>query len=272
MTFTLRASYMSEKKAHAFTLIELLVVIAIIALLLSIVAPSLGKAREFAKRAVCRTNVRSLILGFLIYGQNNNGQLPLNTRGGWYWDLSYLTTDYLIEQAGADRRTFYCPAHKSKLTDDDRFWRFSEWTGTPANPPSTPEPSNPNLRKDLYRTASYFFLVDMEPPSLRGFYPQRDMTGQSIKLARKMTDIRNTGAHEFITDGTISDSSTRTAKYTELIGGAWTKYGLTSDSCHTDRRNMPAGSNVGFADGHADWRVFEDMHVWGAAGDIYHWW
>lgn len=262
---------MVRNNLRAFTLIELLVVIAIIALLLSIITPSLSKARDIANRTMCQTNVKQLTLGFLIYSQINN-KLPLNTRGSWYWDISYLTTDYLIEQAGADRKTFYCPSHKSKPTTDDRFWRYSEWTGTPAVPPSGPEPSNVILRKNLYRTTSYFFLVDMEPPSVRAFYPQNGTAGESVKLAQKTSDIRNTGSYVLIADGMISDSNARSANFAELIGGAWGKYGLTSNSCHIDRRNQPAGSNIGYADGHADWKVFEEMNVWGAAGSIHHWW
>ena len=263
---------MVRNRKYAFTLIELLVVVAIIALLLSILAPSLSKARSLAERITCQTNVKQLTLGFLIYSQNNDGKLPLNTRGGWYWDISYLTTDYLIDQTDADKRSFFCPSHKSKPIGDDRFWRFSEWLGTPAVPPAGPEPKNPLLRKDLYRTTSYFFLMDMEPPAVRAFSPQRGMTGEPLRLARKTTDIRNTGAYPLITDGAISDGAGRDARFTELIGGAWHKYGLTSNTCHFDRRGKPTGSNIGFLDGHADWKVFEDMNVWGAAGNIYHWW
>ena len=81
---------------HGFTLIELLVVIAIIALLVSILLPSLTKAKELAKTAVCMSQQKSFGLGFAFYFNEYDGALPpyghLNpTPQGPHWfDLDLL--------------------------------------------------------------------------------------------------------------------------------------------------------------------------------------
>jgi len=66
-------------ESRGFTLVELLVVISIIALLLSILMPSLGKARKIAKATVCMSNLKQWGLAFGIYTQDNNGRFPLYT-------------------------------------------------------------------------------------------------------------------------------------------------------------------------------------------------
>ncbi|MFQ5805039.1 MAG: type II secretion system protein [Phycisphaerae bacterium] len=67
---------------RAFTLIELLVVVAIIALLISILLPSLACAREKARSAKCGVQLRSFGTGLATYFSENNDWIPgVNTSG-----------------------------------------------------------------------------------------------------------------------------------------------------------------------------------------------
>jgi len=73
MNVTCRA----KQRGHtAFTLIELLVVVAIIALLISILLPALGKAKENGRRAMCLANLHHLGIAFHQYFEANNDILP----------------------------------------------------------------------------------------------------------------------------------------------------------------------------------------------------
>ena len=62
-----------------FTLIELLVVIAIIALLLSILIPSLRMAKDHAKKIHCSANLKSLSTAALLYASDNDALTPSST-------------------------------------------------------------------------------------------------------------------------------------------------------------------------------------------------
>ena len=106
---------MKYRNKIAFTLIELLVVIAIIALLVSILLPSLQKAKELAKNLVCMSNIRNIGSTLCMYATDNNGIFPVVKGGdangnkifGESEDLSiagYNDSPYILADCGAGRR------------------------------------------------------------------------------------------------------------------------------------------------------------------------
>jgi prepilin-type N-terminal cleavage/methylation domain-containing protein/prepilin-type processing-associated H-X9-DG protein len=99
-------SFKSERKERVsiidrrrgFTLIEILVVIAIIALLMAVLTPALRKAKESARQTVCKSNLRGVGLGLLLYLQSNDYTTADSSQtNGFFWHTlrssSRLTID-----------------------------------------------------------------------------------------------------------------------------------------------------------------------------------
>jgi prepilin-type N-terminal cleavage/methylation domain-containing protein/prepilin-type processing-associated H-X9-DG protein len=69
-------------RRRAFTLVELLVVIGIIALLIAILMPALSAAKRQANTVKCAANLKSIGQTFLIYANDNKGNIPRNYEHG----------------------------------------------------------------------------------------------------------------------------------------------------------------------------------------------
>lgn len=153
-------------KKKAFTLIELLVVIAIIALLLSIVVPSLKKARDKAKDIICRTHVKGTGVAIQLYlnendsraynNRNSNGHLWYDNNGNYitpasasWWEDAYWGLGYRAYTS--DEKVFSCPSFVLKDMADLLYTNRPNYTTT---------------RTDLYHASGYglnsFFFRDPE--------------------------------------------------------------------------------------------------------------
>jgi prepilin-type N-terminal cleavage/methylation domain-containing protein len=77
-----------KRRRGGFTLIELLVVVAIIALLISILLPSLRSAREQAQGAVCKARLEQLSLGLQYFREDHHDCWPWNLYSEYFWPAS----------------------------------------------------------------------------------------------------------------------------------------------------------------------------------------
>ncbi len=125
----------SARRLTAFTLIELLVVISIIALLISILLPALGAAREIGRAAACMSNLRQVGIADASYQADHDGYItPAVSSAGTFEDVLVPYLGRMRSEPGPPMRSagqdvLYCPTQIMNGNPPELgYWRWgNQW-------------------------------------------------------------------------------------------------------------------------------------------------
>jgi prepilin-type N-terminal cleavage/methylation domain-containing protein/prepilin-type processing-associated H-X9-DG protein len=235
---------------RAFTLIELLVVIAIIAILMAVLMPALSTAKRIASSAACLGNHRSLLAGWIMYADDNDGVLMCN---GACYETDTDKSAWVHRPktaAGAD-------APVAAVLDEDRFrgiragtmWKYVKDVGVY----HCPGDNRRNTRRpprDCWRSYSISYAFGVIDDRRRGTWDQ------GFRYYNRMPEVKNAALYYVFVEEEHNGS-----QYGENEGGwhlpflgaqnridnssSWAFYDPLA-SYHNK------SSTFGFADGHAD--------------------
>lgn len=109
---------MSNRRRAGFTLVEMLVVIAIIGVLIALLLPALGAAREGARGATCKNNLRQFGIGFNVYADNHS-EYFCSGAADWVRDGAFTEVGWIADlvNQGIPVGSMLCPTNEVKATE-----------------------------------------------------------------------------------------------------------------------------------------------------------
>ena len=244
-----RRRRVQAKQRSGFTLIELLVVIAIIAILAALLIPAMSNAKERARRAHCKSNLRQFLMAAHIFADDHESALPsgqsenADPEDGHIPVVSSVTWSNLILYTG-DRRILECPGVGPPINQPDG-WFYPGWG----------------------YVIGYNYLgghTNTPWPRFRGFSgwpsPQRSTDDPSLVLVTDMNDWSPGYGKTFAPHG-VSGPILRAGDFSNPDADGASSAAIGA-----------AGGNVGLLDGSVSWKPISQMQPyrgsrrWGSGG------
>ena len=220
---------------RAFTLIELLVVISIIALLIAILLPALGAAKESSRRIACMSNTKQHNTMRSAFAADNKQGIPVGrtqTMQDCYY-LYYVNGEFLLNgrllEGGYSTDESYAPWMCPSFIDQTPNGTFTENSNRNPWPPGSAGNKNTRAHYAVRPMRDLDMLNGSSYPNTNYQHLQewwRDTGTYSDQYCPKLDDMKS-----------------------EMAVGAE----IMSNAANMDSRHEGKGMNVGYVDGHAEW-------------------
>jgi prepilin-type N-terminal cleavage/methylation domain-containing protein len=230
----------NRKTRESFTLIELLVVISVIAVLVALLLPALGRARDRARAASCQSNLHQIQLAFEMFTLDSGGLYPCLIQGtsvGYYRVWNY-PADFrsLIAPYAPNPSMFYCPA--GGVRTRTRSGNIVECTG-----PDAPYGWNrwgvPDVYVGLF-SYSIWPSDDLIVPYISSWFPPHHRV-------RRTSDVIEPAREIIAQDFAWTDSG---FPYPSILN-----HPRIINNDYFPDKTVSLGFNNAYYDGHVDWRA-----------------
>ncbi len=241
-----------RKQSFGFTLIELLVVLAIIAILAAMLMPAFAQSREAARRTLCVNNQHQILIGILVVAHADSLSLQEHPTT----DLNCVNTDFstpaypegydyrpVLDRYCGDPRVYYCPSGGIPGPDGVHEGRYGvkreglEHYIDYILPPAAVYIEN--------RQPWHYFAADEDVSN--------DVAWQDLPAFAKKFRAERPTLVVAIADYTKTDATDDIEQLLENPEGEFPQHNGLNGEPEGFR-----GLNVGFFDGHVEWRSFPD--------------